>query len=1393
MRKKLTLMFVALFAIAAFAATQALNQAAKRAGAEQSYTITFKDSGTEKDQGSALTSADEMIAEGLDYVSGVSKAEKVYLARTGRGVKLGTGSVMGELTLTLKEAVKPTKIVVKARKYNDKGENTININGSEFTLSDGTSEDCEVAYDGNTEVSEIAITAPNKRTYVLAITVFYAEAGGDEGSAIVYDFAAAAAAGENPANLNGGTANGAVFYVWESASKADSKRQDFKGYTWAEGSVLPKDCYVWRRSDRINGNVKEGGLYCPNNREMVINGLQAGSKVTIDYTGDGEILWATGTGAEPNTVAVVGDSKEPAVSGETTIPSGSPVRIASTDKGYFGFRVLKGMVITKITIEEGEVPEVENPFWSSSEAQEVDWNNGKNIILTPDMFAEVNVGDVMHVNLQDLPADAATGNWNYQIVLQDAAKWTNASENYTLASADPYTQDFVMTGDLLKVAKTNGLAVQGTKFSVKKIIMESVYTGSENTIWVGDAALSWTQVEVKKCHFENIGVKAGDVIAINFEKTADEPQIQINDGGWNLIEANNWYQDGSPYKLTLTADQAAQLLAKGLVLNANNIRVTSIELLPSYTITLTTSDHGTASIDKTQAVEGETITVTATADTDYKVGSITVTANGNNIASGSTFTMPAANVTVSVTFVEDALFTSTEAIDVEVPANLGENGSATDLYTFLDGYLQNSENPAYIKLTLQPGGEYTITKSLEITSAIQIIGSETLPATIDASALGANPFVKISSDKKLAQSFKNEKGFATNIYKVEFKNFNLINMKGQAFYANKQKYFIPYLTVDNCILRMVGASKKTFIDFNSGGYLQYLTVNNSTLSGDASTAWQNGGFFSSQSGPKQFKDDLKQAGETISEQKFTITNSTFFNVAKDKTLCTLAENSLKQMWFVVNNNVIINSGKEGQFVVGLNAGNFNANVNWQVLGNSFLWDAKTDDGEAAYKDISEAETTKAGNVPAGHVVCTDFLTIGGDLVKGVLANKLFANGTEGAEAGDFSLGECAQKTAKIGDPRWLSASKLAKYITVESLDDDKDLAKELNKFIKEGFSIFQLEENGTYAVKQPIVTDKALTITGKNVRIGVEHSDVFILLEKDPVVEAAAPALNRAVKLNDTDYLGIDQLKLSGLTVKGLKNSIIYDNNTKYCVVDLTIDDCVLGLATEATQNQAFISFQQGGVKDFTMKNSTVYQTGAEENNYFLRYNNSARLDRYGYDKETETQSINYINNTFYKVGKNGQWGNYNGIAGQAYSEFHVTGNIWVDCGNGQIARRLLGGRNASSYKTCEFNNNTYWFNEAAETGNTSYDEGYQLTTDPGFKKPAEADFTLSAYSEQAQLKTGDPRWYAEGGHYNPTAIQSVDAEQGVDDGAWYTLQGVRVEKPGKGLYIHNGKTVVIK
>lgn len=182
-----------------------------------------------------------------------------------------------------------------------------------------------------------------------------------------YDFAAAAAAGENPDNFNGNQNNGQGFYGWEKADKTDSKRNDYKGYTWAEGSVLPEECHVWRRSDRINNNVKNGGLYCPNNREMAVDGLEVGYVVEITYDNAEaaddakDIIWAIGDGTSeggPGSARATAtiDGVE-AVTGVTPIASGAKIEVKSVtpaDKGtgYIVFQVKKNMVIKKIVISK---------------------------------------------------------------------------------------------------------------------------------------------------------------------------------------------------------------------------------------------------------------------------------------------------------------------------------------------------------------------------------------------------------------------------------------------------------------------------------------------------------------------------------------------------------------------------------------------------------------------------------------------------------------------------------------------------------------------------------------------------------------------------------------------------------------------------------------------------------------------------------------------------------------------------------------------------------------------------------------------------------------------------------------------------------------------------------
>jgi hypothetical protein len=49
------------------------------------------------------------------------------------------------------------------------------------------------------------------------------------------------------------------------------------------------------------------------------------------------------------------------------------------------------------------------------------------------------------------------------------------------------------------------------------------------------------------------------------------------------------------------------------------------------------------------------------------------------------------------------------------------------------------------------------------------------------------------------------------------------------------------------------------------------------------------------------------------------------------------------------------------------------------------------------------------------------------------------------------------------------------------------------------------------------------------------------------------------------------------------------------------------------------------------------------------------------------------------------------------------------------------------------------------------------------------------------------------GDDYGTTSIKNLTPALSEGEGAWYTLQGQRVAKPGKGLYIKNGKKVIVR
>ena len=288
--------------------------------------------------------------------------------------------------------------------------------------------------------------------------------------------------------------------------------------------------------------------------------------------------------------------------------------------------------------------------------------------------------------------------------------------------------------------------------------------------------------------------------------------------------------------------------------------------------------------------------------------------------------------------------------------------------------------------------------------------------------------------------------------------------------------------------------------------------------------------------------------------------------------------------------------------------------------------------------------------------------------------------------------------------------------------------------VKVGDITINLAAGGAYTVSGTIEAPAGLVINGDAASPATIDASAlaapFVAMSATPSVDVI------------NDYYRVDQIKIANVKINGIKNSIFYDNNTKYCVVDFTIDNSVLALATEAVENEALVSFKGGGAKDVNITNSTFYGNNSVAK-YFIRYNNSARLDRYGFDKNTEFQTMNYQNNTFYGllILSDGQWGNYSGIGGQKFSKFDVQNNIWYNSSN-EIIRRMAGGRFEGS-NPMTFANNTYFYNDADNSAKeASYDKsGTILVTDPTFVNAAEGDFTLHAGSQQAKEQTGDPRW----------------------------------------------------
>ena len=700
--------------------------------------------------------------------------------------------------------------------------------------------------------------------------------------------------------------------------------------------------------------------------------------------------------------------------------------------------------------------------------------------------------------------------------------------------------------------------------------------------------------------------------------------------------------------------------------------------------------------------------------------------------------------------------------------------AGNDIAAAVDAVIGNAA-AGNITVNLTEGGEYTLSAPLEAGGNIIINGAE--GAVIDASGLTA-PFIQMSATPAVEA---NSKG-AYIIDNVTIKDVTIKGVKSSLFWDNKVKYGIAAFTIDNAVIELTTEALKNdaVISFQGGG-IKDFSITNSTVYGNAV-----GNYFLRYNGNNGRIDNLGY-DKNVETQSWTYENNTFYKVLKSNG--QWGNGPAGQAYFVysVKNNIWYDSSKEIARRL----------LNGQLGGQSKV----TFENNTYFNDGADVSDSQTNYDKSGTALTSD-------------------PGFADAAGGDFTLDFASEQWAqKTGDPRWIADDP-----TVMVAPESGDFAAIVAQAVKEGKETLALPAGAAYKAGSTVYVDKKLNIIGDEsdpatLELGMKGFVIKDALDMENMIIDAATNAEPFIALsaepneellganNGSDYYNImDPVILRNLTITGVKGKLIYDNNKKYALDNLLIENCIVQLRTPKDKKETVIYMQGGGIRMLEVNTSTFYQKGQGDNDYFVRYNNSARLDRMGYNKDMEAEDFVpegfiYESNTFYKVAYEGQWGNYSGFNGQKYTAFTVNKNIWVDCGSGQIARRMLGSRGAEFYEVCEFDQNTYIYNGTAETEGTmkngepvgTYDlSGTAITKVPTFKQVATGDFTLDANDVQNKQQTGDPRWFAE---EEATGIVNVNDNANLNDSQnapAYNLAGQRVNaQTAKGIIIKNGRKYV--
>lgn len=240
--------------------------------------IAFKDvPGKEGgDNSNAVTSIEDIIKAGAEYIDTIPTATKIYNSREGCGVKFGTSSAKGDLTLRLKTPIIPEKIIVNAVSYSGtEGTgillgDTVNL----FAAGNKVLNPYVKVYDAqSTAITELTFQTTEKRMYLLDVIIIPAAQDTTPIQPTVYKI-------KHPWDLNNVDP-----WIWkECTEQADG--------TWAlEAPYYGGGCNIDPKvldQDWIAAPVLEGNPYNGDSCKFVINpaATDVAGILTITKLGD---------------------------------------------------------------------------------------------------------------------------------------------------------------------------------------------------------------------------------------------------------------------------------------------------------------------------------------------------------------------------------------------------------------------------------------------------------------------------------------------------------------------------------------------------------------------------------------------------------------------------------------------------------------------------------------------------------------------------------------------------------------------------------------------------------------------------------------------------------------------------------------------------------------------------------------------------------------------------------------------------------------------------------------------------------------------------------------------------------------------------------------------------